>query len=167
MGQFETAKKRFNGIMMAICCEHMTIGTSFSEEPQLKSIKEMVAECEYQLSCYYEGGHSRAEMREEGKEERDRWRSDVGKLKRFIDAYQEDEPALEDSQSNLLDDLKHVYTWQHSHALDLICYLVDHDTNIFEQATIDLYKSIGEDKALLVFQLFIEWVRISGKNGRQ
>lgn len=79
--------------MMDICCEHMTIGTRFSEEPQLKSVEEMVKECEYWLSCYYEGGHAREDMRHEDEEERKRWRSEVGKLKRFINAYKVSEEA--------------------------------------------------------------------------
>lgn len=159
MGQFEKAKKRFNGIMMSICCEHMTIGTDFSEEPQLKSVKEMVEECEYWLSCYYEGGHAREEMRHEDEEERKRWRSEVGKLKRFIEAYKVDEPELDEEQEELLRHLKHVYSWQHSHALDLIYYLVDRNTSMFDEELISLYLSMDETSTLLVIQLFIEWVQ--------
>lgn len=158
MGQFERAKKRFNGIMMDICCEHMTIGTWFSEEPQLKSVKEMVNECEYQLSCYYESGHAREEMRREGKEELNRWRSDVGKLKRFIEAYKEEEPALDESQEELLRHLKHVYSWQHSHALDLIYYLVSNDHSMFSEELLGMYRSMGEELTLPVIKLFIDWV---------
>ncbi|EOI51588.1 hypothetical protein [Enterococcus gilvus] len=163
MGQFEKAKKRFNGIMMTICCEHMTIGTGFSEEPQLKSVKEMVEECEYWLSCYYEGGHTREKMRHEEEEERKRWRSEVGKLKRFIEAYKVDEPELDEEQGELLRHLKHVYSWQHSHALDLIYYLVDRNTSMFDEDVISLYLSMDETATLLVIQLFIEWVQGKGE----
>lgn len=84
---FEKAVKRYNGIMMDICVEHVTIGTDFSENTEGWNIRDMVAECAYWLSCYYEGGHSRAEMRYGDEDERKAWRSDTGKLSRFVEAY--------------------------------------------------------------------------------
>ena len=90
---FEKAVKRYNGIMMDVCAEHVTIGTDFSENTEGWNIRDMVAECDYWLSCYTEGGHSRAEMRYGDEDERKAWRSETGKLSRFIDAYK---PFIED-----------------------------------------------------------------------
>lgn len=89
---FEKAVKRYNNIMFDICREHLTIGTRFSEDTDGWNIRDLVAECDYQLSCYYEGGHSNADMRYGDTEERKAWRSETGKLERFIKAY---EPYIE------------------------------------------------------------------------
>ena len=90
---FDKAVKRYNDIMMSLCYEHVTIGTRYSEGTENWNIRDMVAECDYVLSCYFEGGHLRAEMRHsEDTEARKLWRSETGKLKRFIAAY---EPFIE------------------------------------------------------------------------
>lgn len=89
---FEKAVKRYNDIMLDICREHLTIGTRFSEDTDGWNIRDLVAECDYQLSCYYEGGHSNADMRYGDAEERKAWRRETGRLKRFIKAY---EPHIE------------------------------------------------------------------------
>lgn len=83
----EKATKRYNNIMGSICREYLTIGTQFSENTDNWTIRDMVAECDYQLSCYYEGGNSNADLRYGDAEERKAWRSETGKLIRFINAY--------------------------------------------------------------------------------
>lgn len=84
----ESAIKRYNGLMMDTCHEHVTIGTNFSEGTDNWNLRDMVAECDYHLSCYFESGHWNCEMRySEDEVERKLWRSEVGKLKRFIKAY--------------------------------------------------------------------------------
>lgn len=89
---FEKAVKRYNNIMFDICREHLTIGTRFSEDTDGWNIRDLVAECDYQLSCYYEGGHSNADMRYGDAEECKAWRRETGRLERFIKAY---EPHIE------------------------------------------------------------------------
>lgn len=90
----ESAIKRYNNIMETIGYDHNTIGTKFSESTEGWSIRDMVAECDYVLSCYYEDGHCNAEMRcSEDAEERKMWKSETGKLKRFIEAYK---PFIDD-----------------------------------------------------------------------
>lgn len=84
---FEKAKKRYNGIMYALAREHKTIGTDFSEGTQDWNIRDMVSECDYELSTYFEYGHCNEEMRRGDEYERKVWRSEVGKLQRFIKAY--------------------------------------------------------------------------------
>lgn len=90
---FEKAVKRYNDIMYDICREHLTIGTRFSEDTDGWNIRDLVAECDYQLSCYYEGGHSNADMRYGDADERKAWRRETGRLERFIKAYY---PYIED-----------------------------------------------------------------------
>lgn len=92
---YEKAVKRYNGIMNALCYEHVTIGTSLSENTDNWNIRDMVAECDYVLSTYYEGGHSNADMRYGDEDERKAWRSETGYLIRFIKAY---EPFITDVQ---------------------------------------------------------------------
>lgn len=84
-----TAIKRYNDIMMNIGYEHNTIGTVYSEDTDNWNLRDMVAECDYTLSCYYEDGHCNAEMRySDDPEERRMWKSETGRLQRFIKAYE-------------------------------------------------------------------------------
>ena len=90
----KSATKRYNDIMEKIGYEHNTINTRFSENTDGWNLRDMVAECDYTLSCYYEGGHCNAEMRfSSDPEERKMWKSETGRLKRFIEAYK---PFIDD-----------------------------------------------------------------------
>ena len=85
----ESALKKYNSIMYYIAKEHLTIGERFSENTSEWNLRDMVAECDYQLSTYYEGGHCNEEMRHsDDEDERKVWRSEVGKLSRFIKRYE-------------------------------------------------------------------------------
>lgn len=83
---------RYNDIMTCIGYDHVTIGTSLSENTDGWNIRDMVAECDYWLSTYYEGGHCNEEMRHDEYYLKI-WRSETGKLKRFINAYK---PFIDD-----------------------------------------------------------------------
>lgn len=85
----EKAIKRYNNIMFCLAYEHVTIGTEFSENTEDWNIRDMVAECDYLLSTYYESGHCNAGMKQEDYKA---WKSETGKLQRFIKAY---EPFIE------------------------------------------------------------------------
>lgn len=92
----ESATQRYNDLMYALCYEHNTIGTAFSEGTENWNLRDMVAECDYVLSCYYEGGHMNAELRySDEPAERKMWASETGKLKRFIEAYK---PFIKDME---------------------------------------------------------------------
>ncbi len=85
---YDKAVKRYNDIMMSVCYEHSTIGTEYSQNTDGWNVRDMVAECDYVLSCYYEVGHCNEELRHsEDPDERKLWRSETGKLQRFIDTY--------------------------------------------------------------------------------
>ena len=82
------ATKRYNDIMESLCYEYNTINTRFSENTDGWNLRDMVAECDYTLSTYYEAGHFNAKMKTSSDiEERKMWKSETGKLKRFIEAY--------------------------------------------------------------------------------
>ncbi|MGM0282657.1 MULTISPECIES: hypothetical protein [unclassified Enterococcus] len=68
------------------------------------------------------------------------------------------QPQLNNSQQELLDDLKYVYSWQHSHAWDLFYYLVDSDRSMFEDDTIRNFQSLSDDESLKVLIIFSQWV---------
>lgn len=90
----DTAINRYNDIMERIGYEYNTIGMKRSEETDNWNLRDMVAECDYVLSCYYESGHCNCEMRySDDIEERKMWKSETGKLSRFIKAY---EPFIKD-----------------------------------------------------------------------
>lgn len=80
----EKAIERYNGIMLDNCYEHNTIGTRLSQNTDAWNLRDMVAEADYVLSTYNEVGHCNQELKEEDPKE---WRSMVGRLKRFINAY--------------------------------------------------------------------------------
>jgi len=82
--------KRYNNIMMNLAHEHSTIGTNFSEDTDGWNLRDMVAECDYVLSTYYEEGHCNGELKEENYKQ---WKSETGKLQRFIKTY---ESAIKD-----------------------------------------------------------------------
>lgn len=87
----DKAIQRYNQIVCSIGYEHISIGTEFSENTEHWNIRDMVAECDYILSTYYEEGHANEELRHIG--ERKMWVSETGKLKRFIEAYK---PFIDD-----------------------------------------------------------------------
>lgn len=70
--------------MIFVSSEHLTIGTSFSEGTDHYTIEDMVKECRYVLSTYFEGGHSNSELKEI---EPERWYLVTSKLNRFILRY--------------------------------------------------------------------------------
>ena len=84
----ETAIKRYNKIMNMCGYEHKTIGEPLSEGTENWTISDMVLECQYVLSTFFESGHCNEEMRRsEFPEERKEWRREVGLLDRFIKTY--------------------------------------------------------------------------------
>ena len=86
----ERIVNRWNKVMGEICCEHITIGTVYSELKDRKdyyvvengiTVEWMIGEAKYWLSCYYESGHVRCDDRFIDK---DNWVSETGMLKRLI-----------------------------------------------------------------------------------
>jgi hypothetical protein len=84
--QFNIAVERYNDCMFETCYEYCTIGTRFSENTENWNIRDMVAEVDYILSCYYEEGHARYEMQYD-KDERKAWEKETKMLSKFIDDY--------------------------------------------------------------------------------
>lgn len=85
--------KRWNDVMEDIGCEHITIGTRLSELEHHKAyyciedgitVKWMLEEAEYWLSCYFETGNCRCDDRFLDADNYAIWRSETGKLKRLI-----------------------------------------------------------------------------------
>ena len=86
--RMETALKRYNSIMYDVGCEYNTIGEIYSENTENWNLRDMVAECDYLLMCYYEEGNVRCDDRFLGKEEYKMWIHETGILRRFIKAYE-------------------------------------------------------------------------------
>lgn len=87
---FKKAVKKYNEIMEILCLEHNTIGDVLSEGTENWNLRDMVAECDYTLSTYYEAGHVNYDMK---REDRKTWVSETGRLKRFIAHW---EPYIKD-----------------------------------------------------------------------
>ena len=93
-----TALKRYNNIMMSICCEHHTIGTRFSEGTENWNLRDMVAECDYNLSTYFESGHCNCEeMMEDCPQERI---NEINRLRRFINHYKDEAMTMEPTEGH-------------------------------------------------------------------
>lgn len=87
---FEKAVAKYNEIMNDLCREYLTIGerlTEFPEEKAQWTIRDLVSECQYTLECYFEDGNANEELRHGDEYERKMWRSETGKLSRFINHY--------------------------------------------------------------------------------
>ena len=89
----EKLVRRWNKVMYAVCYEHITINTNFSELETQKiayGVKDgisagwMLKEAKYLLLCYYESGHCRCDDRFIDKECYKMWVSETGMLKRLI-----------------------------------------------------------------------------------
>ena len=82
------AIRKYNNIMMTLGYEHNAIDPDWGEDTENWNLRDMVAECDYTLSCYYEEGHCNNDMRYSSDEyERKCWKSETGRLKRFINRY--------------------------------------------------------------------------------
>ena len=79
------ATKRYNDIMTCLGYEHNTINTRFSENTDNWNLRDMIAECDYILSTYYENGHGNNDLKYECYKQ---WLSDVNRLKRFINRFE-------------------------------------------------------------------------------
>lgn len=82
--QLSKAIARYNDLMETLAYEHLTIGTNLSEGTENWNLRDMVAECDYLLSTYFEWGHVNCDMMHGDEYERKAWRSETGKLRRFI-----------------------------------------------------------------------------------
>ena len=49
MSKFEKAVKEYNDIMNWMCLEHLTIGTSYSEDTEGWNLRDLVSEAQYHL----------------------------------------------------------------------------------------------------------------------
>jgi hypothetical protein len=84
---------RWNKVMYNIGCEYLTIGENLSELEHQKqyygvadgiSVKWMLKEARYWLSCYYESGNVRCDDRFIDEDNYKIWLSETGMLKRLI-----------------------------------------------------------------------------------
>lgn len=89
----------------------------------------------------------------------------INDLMKIEDRRYKDQPQLNENQQELLDDLKYVYSWQHSHAWDLFYYLVENDSEMFEEETLRNFQDMPEDDSLVVLEAFSRWVLERGKIG--
>lgn len=64
----------------------------------------------------------------------------------------------DDPRFLLLNELKRVYTWQHSHAWDIFYYLLEGDKDMFEEEFIQAFNNLSENESLQVAQMFLSWV---------
>lgn len=79
------AIEKYNHIMAVTGYDHNQIGTWFSESTDGWNLRDMVAECDYLLSTYYEYGYANCDMMED---DRKVWLSETGMLRRFIKRYE-------------------------------------------------------------------------------
>lgn len=79
-----SAIKRYNNLMQSLGVDYLSMAAKINKW----TIRDMVCECDYLLSTYYENDHENGEMQYSYfKNVRQVWRSETAKLKRFIVAY--------------------------------------------------------------------------------
>lgn len=86
----EKAIDRYNSIMWSVGyeCSAIEEGHEFDGKPITDwTLRDMVAEADYILSCYYESGNCRCDDRFIDAENYKIWVQETGYLKRFIKAY--------------------------------------------------------------------------------
>lgn len=84
--------KRYNDIMYGLALDHLTVHPEDESGTEAKgwNLRDMVSECQYQLDLHYDLYSMLGLMRySDDPYEKKQWRSDVGKLKRFIDRYKD------------------------------------------------------------------------------
>lgn len=97
MLNMEAVTKRYNKLMMDLGVEHLTIGMRLSQDTEGWGLKEMVQEAKNQLEEFYNPEHD-SYIKADGLTDdiKKRLQSDIGKLKRFISAY---EPYVDSMES--------------------------------------------------------------------
>ncbi|WP_429960883.1 hypothetical protein [Enterococcus sp. AZ012] len=66
--------------------------------------------------------------------------------------------SLDDPRLLLLNELKRIYIWQHSHAWDIFYYLLEGDKDMFEEEFIQAFNNLSENESLQVGHEFLSWV---------
>lgn len=64
---------------------------------------------------------------------------------------------LNENQLNVLEDLKNVYKWSHSHILDLMYHLVERDEDMFLRSTIRAIDRLTEEEQAELVYAFSTW----------
>lgn len=88
----EKIRKRYNDIMLNLAREHLCIGKEYdmydaqSERDKVNNwnLRDMVAECDYHLSTYYEDGHVNYDLKAEDPAT---WKYETKLLRSFINDY--------------------------------------------------------------------------------
>ena len=65
---------------------------------------------------------------------------------------------MNDKQNELLEELKRIYTWQHSHLSDILYYLAKRDSDMFDSHTIRIYDLLDEEEYSKVVNEFSKWI---------
>lgn len=65
---------------------------------------------------------------------------------------------MNDKKNELLEELKRIYTWQHSHLSDILYYLANRDSDMFDSQTIRIYDLLNEEEYAKVVNEFSKWI---------
>lgn len=65
---------------------------------------------------------------------------------------------MNDKQNELLEELKRIYTWQHSHLSDILYCLAKCDSDMFDSQTIRIYDLLDEEEYSKVVNEFSKWI---------
>ena len=65
---------------------------------------------------------------------------------------------MSDKQNELLEELKLIYSWQHSHLSDILYYLAERDSDMFNSQAIRIYDELSEEEYVKVVNEFSKWI---------
>lgn len=65
---------------------------------------------------------------------------------------------MNENQKELLEELKRIYVWQHSHFSDILFHLANREHDMFEQNIINVYNALNEKEYVSVINEFSKWI---------
>ncbi|MGL4645247.1 hypothetical protein [Vagococcus fluvialis] len=65
---------------------------------------------------------------------------------------------MNDKQNELLEELKRIYVWQHSHFSDILFHLANRDFDMFDESIINIYDVLNEKEYVYVINEFSKWI---------
>lgn len=101
----KNAVKKYNEIMYSICCDHLTIGTRFSEGTQNWNLRDMVSEMQYTLDLWNEStstayADAHDPNQPNGKPWYRNWVNEKNRMKRFIEKYKNEALKMSCTESH-------------------------------------------------------------------
>ena len=100
-----SAVRQYNNIMFAICHEHLTIGTDYSEGTENWNLRDMVSEMQYTLDLWNDPGSTAYDDAHDNTQPPNKpwyknWLNEKARMKRFIAKYKDEALTMNCTESH-------------------------------------------------------------------